>query len=347
MRVPVSGAIAHSSDVAANADQADDEDLAAAVAVAERPAEHEQRPEREQVPGEHPLEVAEVGVQVAGDGGERGVHDRAVEERHPRAEHRGGDHPATAWPCPCADRGEPMRAVNHAPGRISPWPAHQPIIEPGTHVEREGVGPPRRPSGRGRARSPLHRSPPRPRGHVAAGVRRPAPRRARRAPARPHRGHDGPQRPDRRTSTCRSPTRSPRKQMEVLAANCAEFGIRLYPMGAPGQGIVHVIGPELGLTQPGMTIVCGDSHTSTHGAFGALAFGIGTSEVEHVLATQTLPQAQAGHHGGHRRRRAARVASPRRTSRWRSSTASAPAAGSARSSSTAVRRSARCRWKAG
>ena len=84
------------------------------------------------------------------------------------------------------------------------------------------------------------------------------------------------------------------KQMEVLAANCAEFGIRLYPMGAPGQGIVHVIGPELGLTQPGMTIVCGDSHTSTHGAFGALAFGIGTSEVEHVLATQTLPQAMPG-----------------------------------------------------
>jgi 3-isopropylmalate/(R)-2-methylmalate dehydratase large subunit len=84
------------------------------------------------------------------------------------------------------------------------------------------------------------------------------------------------------------------KQMDVLARNCAEFGIRLYPMGDPGQGIVHVIGPELGLSQPGMTIVCGDSHTSTHGAFGALAFGIGTSEVEHVLATQTLPQARPG-----------------------------------------------------
>jgi 3-isopropylmalate/(R)-2-methylmalate dehydratase large subunit len=78
-------------------------------------------------------------------------------------------------------------------------------------------------------------------------------------------------------------------QMDVLRRNCEEFGIRLYPMGDPGQGIVHVIGPEQGLTQPGMTIVCGDSHTSTHGAFGALAFGIGTSEVEHVLATQTLP----------------------------------------------------------
>jgi 3-isopropylmalate/(R)-2-methylmalate dehydratase large subunit len=80
------------------------------------------------------------------------------------------------------------------------------------------------------------------------------------------------------------------KQLQVLSANCAEFGITCYPMGDPNQGIVHVIGPEQGWTQPGMTIVCGDSHTSTHGAFGALAFGIGTSEVEHVLATQTLPQ---------------------------------------------------------
>ena len=82
------------------------------------------------------------------------------------------------------------------------------------------------------------------------------------------------------------------RQMEVLASNCAEFGIRLFAMGDANQGIVHIIGPELGLTQPGMTVVCGDSHTSTHGAFGALAFGIGTSEVEHVLATQTLPQAR-------------------------------------------------------
>jgi 3-isopropylmalate/(R)-2-methylmalate dehydratase large subunit len=83
------------------------------------------------------------------------------------------------------------------------------------------------------------------------------------------------------------------RQMDVLEANCRESGIRLYGMGDPQQGIVHIIGPELGLTQPGMTIVCGDSHTSTHGAFGALAFGIGTSEVEHVLATQTLPQQAA------------------------------------------------------
>jgi 3-isopropylmalate/(R)-2-methylmalate dehydratase large subunit len=81
-----------------------------------------------------------------------------------------------------------------------------------------------------------------------------------------------------------------RKQVEALEANCAEFGIPVYSLGSDRRGIVHVIGPELGVTQPGMTIVCGDSHTSTHGAFGALAVGIGTSEVEHVLATQTLGQ---------------------------------------------------------
>ncbi|HEY6887040.1 MAG TPA: 3-isopropylmalate dehydratase large subunit [Solirubrobacter sp.] len=81
-----------------------------------------------------------------------------------------------------------------------------------------------------------------------------------------------------------------RRQVEALEANCDEFGIPLYSLGSDRQGIVHIIGPELGVTQPGMTIVCGDSHTATHGAFGALAFGIGTSEVEHVLATQTLQQ---------------------------------------------------------
>src|SRR5919109_720407 len=79
-----------------------------------------------------------------------------------------------------------------------------------------------------------------------------------------------------------------RAQLAALERNCEEFGVRLYPLGHRRQGVVHVIGPELGLTQPGMTIVCGDSHTSTHGAFAALAFGIGTSEVEHVLATQCL-----------------------------------------------------------
>ena len=83
-----------------------------------------------------------------------------------------------------------------------------------------------------------------------------------------------------------------RQQVETLQANCTEFGITCFDMHDPHSGIVHIIGPELGLTQPGMTIVCGDSHTSTHGAFGALAFGIGTSEVEHVLVTQTLLQSK-------------------------------------------------------
>ncbi|MDH5373784.1 MAG: aconitase family protein, partial [Acidimicrobiia bacterium] len=81
-----------------------------------------------------------------------------------------------------------------------------------------------------------------------------------------------------------------KRQIDALIRNCEEFGVTLYGLDDPRQGIVHVIGPEQGITQPGMTIVCGDSHTATHGAFGALAFGIGTSEVEHVLATQTLPQ---------------------------------------------------------
>src|ERR1700743_2098982 len=89
-----------------------------------------------------------------------------------------------------------------------------------------------------------------------------------------------------------SPVTDPvsRTQLEAMRKNAGESGLRLHPMGDPGQGIVHVIGPQLGLTQPGMTIVCGDSHTSTHGALGALAFRIGTRRVEHVLATQTLPQ---------------------------------------------------------
>jgi 3-isopropylmalate/(R)-2-methylmalate dehydratase large subunit len=96
---------------------------------------------------------------------------------------------------------------------------------------------------------------------------------------------------DHNVPTVLGPIEDPvsKAQVETLRKNAAEFGIRLYPMGDAGQGVVHIIGPQFGLTQPGMTVVCGDSHTSTHGAFGALAFGIGTSEVEHVLATQTLP----------------------------------------------------------
>ena len=101
---------------------------------------------------------------------------------------------------------------------------------------------------------------------------------------------------DHNVPTTAGPVTDPisKRQMDALSANATEFGITLYPMGSPGQGIVHVIGPEQGYTQPGLVIVCGDSHTSTHGAFGALAFGIGTSEVEHVLATQTLPQSKLG-----------------------------------------------------
>ena len=97
---------------------------------------------------------------------------------------------------------------------------------------------------------------------------------------------------DHNVPTDAGPVRDPlaRAQLDALRANCAEFGIPLYATGSGREGIVHVIGPELGVTQPGMTIVCGDSHTSTHGAFGALAFGIGTTEVEHVLATQCLPR---------------------------------------------------------
>ena len=88
-----------------------------------------------------------------------------------------------------------------------------------------------------------------------------------------------------------------RAQIDALNRNVEEFDITYYGMDSPGQGIVHVIGPEMGYTQPGKTIVCGDSHTSTHGAFGALAFGIGTSEVEHVLATQTPAPGEAQDHG--------------------------------------------------
>ncbi|MGH2714954.1 MAG: 3-isopropylmalate dehydratase large subunit [Thermoleophilaceae bacterium] len=95
---------------------------------------------------------------------------------------------------------------------------------------------------------------------------------------------------DGSTAAAQIRDRLSRVQVETLESNCREFGVPVYSIGSARQGIVHVIGPELGVTQPGMTIVCGDSHTSTHGAFGALAFGIGTSEVEHVLATQTLQQ---------------------------------------------------------
>ena len=181
-----------------------------------------------------------------------------------------------------------------------------------------------------------------------AGVRRPAPRRAHRPPARPHRRHHGPQRPDRGLdlvdgSRIDDPVSA--RQMQVLRANCDEFGIACYGIGDPNQGIVHIIGPEQGLTQPGMTIVCGDSHTSTHGAFGALAFGIGTSEVEHVLATQTLPSSARAPWPSPSRATSP-PAPPPRTSSSPSSGASAPAAASARSSSTGAPPSGPSPWRA-
>ena len=138
-----------------------------------------------------------------------------------------------------------------------------------------------------------------------------------------------------------------RVQVETLERNCEEFGIPVYSLGSEHQGIVHVIGPELGVTQPGMTIVCGDSHTATHGAFGALAFGIGTSEVEHVLATQCLVQSKP---------RSMRILLPR-VARLRSHR-QGPDPGHdrpdrrrrsrrARRRVRRARRSRRCRWRAG
>ncbi len=134
-------------------------------------------------------------------------------------------------------------------------------------------------------------------------------------------------------------------QLEALRRNCDEFGIPLYATGSGREGIVHVIGPELGLSQPGLTIVCGDSHTSTHGAVGALAFGIGTSEVEHVLATQTLLAAQAEDDAHRARAARSRSASPRRTSSSARSGGSASAAAPATSSSTRARSCGRSRWR--
>ena len=116
------------------------------------------------------------------------------------------------------------------------------------------------------------------------------------------------------------------KQVQQLEINCAEFGVELLNLASDKRGIVHVIGPELGATQPGKTIVCGDSHTSTHGAFGALAFGIGTTEVGHVLATQCLLQTQAEDAGDQCDRQAAGRASPPRIWCWPSSARSASAA---------------------
>ena len=254
---------------------------------------------------------------------------------------------------PCRVRRRPLRCPyrkNSIPilGGVRPS-GRQRQIEHATNRApcREGLGSPRGARRTRRTRPAVHRSPPRPRGHQPAGVRRAAARPGAGPPPRPHDRHRGPQRPDAPTSTCRSPIRSRPSRSTCCARTPPSSASRNFPMGDPGQGIVHVIGPEQGRTLPGMTIVCGDSHTATHGAFGALAFGIGTSEVEHVLATQTLPQSRPkwmsvtvdGELADGRHRQG------RRSSR--SSARSAPAAASATSSSTAVRRSGRCRWRAG
>jgi 3-isopropylmalate/(R)-2-methylmalate dehydratase large subunit len=124
--------------------------------------------------------------------------------------------------------------------------------------------------------------------------------------------HDGPQRPDRRPHEHQGPIS--KAQVEALTQNCRRFrGHPVRLMGSDKQGIVHTIGPELGITVPGLTMVCGDSHTSTHGAFGTLAFGIGTSEVEHVMATQTLRQKQAQDLPGRVHRQTAAGRRPPRT----------------------------------
>ena len=157
--------------------------------------------------------------------------------------------------------------------------------------------------------APLHRPPSRPRSDEPAGLRGPAHVRAARCARRKRRSPSS-------TTTSRPPTArggiadpESRLQVEQLAENAREFGIEYYNEFDPRQGVVHIIGPEQGFTLPGTTIVCGDSHTSTHGAFGALAHGIGTSEVEHVLATQTLIQSKAKNMQRRRRRRARATAS--------------------------------------
>ena len=136
------------------------------------------------------------------------------------------------------------------------------------------------------------------------------------------------------------------RQIGELERNAREYGFELLGLRDERRGIVHVIGPELGLTQPGMTIVCGDSHTSTHGAFGALAFGIGTTEVAHVFATQCLLQRNR-RRSRSTSRAGLRPASARKTSCSHSSAASASPAARGRSSSTAAAPSSRCRWKSG
>ena len=164
-----------------------------------------------------------------------------------------------------------------------------------THAIRQDLGQPRRGAAPGRHLHPLHRPPPGARGHQPAGVRGPAHWPAARCAARTARSPSPTTTSRPSAPACPATSRKPTaaSRCETLEKNVVEFGVPYIPILDKRQGIVHIIGPELGISLPGMTIVCGDSHTSTHGAMGALAFGIGTSEVEHVMATQTLLQAPA------------------------------------------------------
>src|SRR6184192_311300 len=175
-------------------------------------------------------------------------------------------------------------------------PKH-PVPSPSGHdrtdAVREGLGRARRPAVARRPGAPVRGPAPGARGDVAAGVRGVAAGGAPGASAGADGGDGGPNVP---TGDRAGPIADPiaARQLEALAVNARDFGVELFDLRSPQQGIVHVIGPELGFTQPGMVIVCGDSHTATHGAFGALALGIGTSEVEHVLATQCLVWSKPG-----------------------------------------------------
>ena len=177
-----------------------------------------------------------------------------------------------------------------------------------THAVRQDLGQPRRGATPRRHLHPLHRPPPCARGHQPAGVRGPAHGRAASCAARtaPSPSPTTTSRPSAPASRATSRKTTAASRSQTLEKNVVEFGVPYIPILDVRQGIVHIIGPELGLSLPGMTIVCGDSHTSTHGALGALAFGIGTSEVEHVMATQTLLQ-NAGEEHADRRVRHARL----------------------------------------
>ena len=220
------------------------------------------------------------------------------------------------------------------------------------HPLPEDLGRACRPPARRRHQPALYRPPPRPRGHQPAGVRRPARRRPPHTPARPDAGGARPQSADhgegRRARGARLPILDPAsaEQLASLERNTAAFGIEYIDDLAAEQGIVHVIGPEQGFTLPGTTLVCGDSHTASHGALGALGFGIGTSEVEHVS-----PPRRCCSSSPNRSRRASTAcsapASPPRTSRWRSSARWARPAARATSPNIPVRCSARCRSRAG